>query len=169
MRHLHSVHFSNSEGRSHTSFERSFLQTKCSQFFNWFSDAMVSGWVLILAITPGVSGLRYDPHRYWRHSRFVPADSGALGLALSRSFSAVCVCTQSWRTLWDPMDCTLPGSYAHRILQARILEWVAISSSGDLPYSRIKPESLASPALAEGFFSTAPSVKPLNAVGNGEG
>ena len=32
-------------------------------------------------------------------------------------------------TLCDPMDCSLPGSFVHRILQARILEWVAISSS----------------------------------------
>ena len=32
-------------------------------------------------------------------------------------------------TLWDPMDCSLPGSSVHRILLARILEWVAISSS----------------------------------------
>ena len=29
-------------------------------------------------------------------------------------------------TLCNPMDCSLPGSSAHRILQARILEWVAI-------------------------------------------
>ena len=32
-------------------------------------------------------------------------------------------------TLWDPMDCNLPGSSVHGILQARILEWVAISFS----------------------------------------
>ena len=31
-------------------------------------------------------------------------------------------------TLADPMDCSLPGSFVHGILQARILEWVAISS-----------------------------------------
>ena len=29
----------------------------------------------------------------------------------------------------DPMDCSLPGSFVHWILQARILEWVAISFS----------------------------------------
>ena len=29
-------------------------------------------------------------------------------------------------TLWDPMDCNLPGSSVHGISQARILEWVAI-------------------------------------------
>ena len=27
-------------------------------------------------------------------------------------------------TLWDPMDCSQPGSSVHGILQARILEWV---------------------------------------------
>ena len=36
---------------------------------------------------------------------------------------------QSCLTLWDPMDCSPPGSSVHGILQARILEWVAISSS----------------------------------------
>ena len=30
---------------------------------------------------------------------------------------------------WDPMGCSLPGSSVHGILQSRILEWVAISSS----------------------------------------
>ena len=33
-------------------------------------------------------------------------------------------------TLCDPVDCSLPGSSVHGILQARILEWVAISFSG---------------------------------------
>ena len=32
-------------------------------------------------------------------------------------------------TLCDPMDCSLPGSSVHGILQARKLEWVVISSS----------------------------------------
>ena len=32
-------------------------------------------------------------------------------------------------TLCNPMDCSPPGSSVHGILQARILEWVAISSS----------------------------------------
>ena len=48
--------------------------------------------------------------------------------------SDVCVCvragiTQSCLTLCDPADCSPPGSSVHRILQARILEWVAISFS----------------------------------------
>ena len=36
---------------------------------------------------------------------------------------------QSCPTLCDPMDCSPPGSFVHGILQARILEWVAISFS----------------------------------------
>ena len=36
---------------------------------------------------------------------------------------------QSCQTLSDPTDCSLPDSSVHRILQVRILEWVAISSS----------------------------------------
>ena len=32
-------------------------------------------------------------------------------------------------TLWDPMDYSLPGSAVPGILQARILEWVAMPSS----------------------------------------
>ena len=37
---------------------------------------------------------------------------------------------QSYATLWEPTDYSLPGSSVHGILQARILEWVAI------PFSR---------------------------------
>ena len=36
---------------------------------------------------------------------------------------------QSCLTLSDPMDCSLPGSSAHGTSQARVLEWVAMSSS----------------------------------------
>ena len=36
---------------------------------------------------------------------------------------------QSCLTLCDPMNCSLPGISVHRILQASILEWVAISYS----------------------------------------
>ena len=39
-------------------------------------------------------------------------------------------------TLCDLMDCTLPGSSIHEIFQARILEWVAISSSRGSSQSR---------------------------------
>ena len=40
-----------------------------------------------------------------------------------------CVRSQSRPTPYDPTDYSLPGSSVHGIFQARILEWVAISSS----------------------------------------
>ena len=49
---------------------------------------------------------------------------------------------QSGPTLCNPRDCSSPGSSVHGILQARILEWVAISFPGDLPDPGIEPRSL---------------------------
>ena len=44
----------------------------------------------------------------------------------------VCVCVNHsvMSNSCDPMDCSLPGSSVHGILQARILEWV------DIPFSK---------------------------------
>ena len=44
-------------------------------------------------------------------------------------FSVLCLVAQSCPTLWDPMNYSLPGSYVHGVLQARILEWISLSSS----------------------------------------
>ena len=46
--------------------------------------------------------------------------------------------TQSCLTLCDPVDCSLPGSSVHGILQARIVEWVAISFSISLEGMMLK-------------------------------
>ena len=48
--------------------------------------------------------------------------------------------TQSRPTLSDPMDCSLPGSSAHGIFQARVLEWGAIAFSDDKPRQHIKKQ-----------------------------
>ena len=40
--------------------------------------------------------------------------------------AVLCLVTQLCLTLCDPMDCRLPGSSVHGILQTRKLEWVAI-------------------------------------------
>ena len=58
----------------------------------------------------------------------------------------------------QPMGCSLPGSPIHEIFQARILEWVAISSSRG--FSRSRDWTSLSPALADGFFTTKPPRKP---------
>ena len=55
---------------------------------------------------------------------------------------------QSCPTHCDPMDCNLPGSSAHGIFLATILEWIAMPSSmGYLPNPGIEPTSLVSTAL----------------------
>ena len=51
--------------------------------------------------------------------------------------------TQSGLTLCDPVDCSPPDSFVHGILQAGILEWVAISFSRDLLDPGIEPKSPA--------------------------
>ena len=61
-------------------------------------------------------------------------------------------------TLCNPMDCSPPGSSVHGILQARIVEWVAMPSSRESSRLRDLPMFLASfmsPALAGGFFTTS--------------
>ena len=65
---------------------------------------------------------------------------------------------QSCPTLCDPMDCSLPGSSLHGILQARVLEWVAISSPGDLPDPGIKP---GSPAFQADALTSEPPGKHI--------
>ena len=44
-------------------------------------------------------------------------------------FLCACYFAQSYPSLCDPMDCSLPGFSVHGILQAGILEWVAMPSS----------------------------------------
>ena len=61
-----------------------------------------------------------------------------------------CLAAQSRPILCDPLGCSPPGSSVQGILQARILEWVAISPPGNLPNPGIEPKS---PALAGGFFT----------------
>ena len=70
---------------------------------------------------------------------------------------------QSYLTLCDPMDCSLPGSSVHGIFQARILESVVISSSGGSfwPRDQPKPESLTFPALAGRFFTLSTAWEAL--------
>ena len=68
----------------------------------------------------------------------------------------VCVCACSVAsacpTLYDPMNGSPRLSSVQEILHTGILEWVAMSSPGDLPDPGIKPAPLASPALQVDSF-----------------
>ena len=56
---------------------------------------------------------------------------------------SVCKLPQSCLILCDPMECSPPGSSVHGISQSRLLEWVAMLSSRDLPNPGIEPTSPA--------------------------
>ena len=68
--------------------------------------------------------------------------------------TVLCLVTQSCLTLCNPVDCSPPASSVHGILQVRILEWVAMSSSrgSSQPRDRLQEDSLLS----------EPSRKPKN-------
>ena len=57
----------------------------------------------------------------------------------------------------NPRDCSPPGSSVHDISQVRILEWLPLSSPGNLPNPGFE---LAPPALAGGFFIAEPTGRP---------
>ena len=75
------------------------------------------------------------------------------GMCVSRSVVS--------NTLWL-MDWSPPDSSVHGIFQARIQEWVAISSLGGSSWPRDWTQSPASPALAGRFYTTEPPGKPIS-------
>ena len=78
----------------------------------------------------------------------------------------VCTCsvTKVYLTLCDSLDCSLPGFSVHGISQSRILEWIAISSSRDLPNPRIKLSQICLVPCITGFFTTKPPGKPIHII-----
>jgi len=72
-----------------------------------------------------------------------------------------CLVANPCPPLFDPMDCSPSGSTVHGIVQARILEWIAISFSRESFQPR---DQLVPPALAGRFFffffTTEPRGKP---------
>ena len=81
-----------------------------------------------------------------------------------RSLNGCIVCAkllQSRLTLCDPLESSLLGSSLHGTLQARILEWVAISFSRGSSRSRDQTHVSMSPSLAGEFFTTAAAAKSL--------
>ena len=106
--------------------------------------------------------------KIWRcHLRVLDTESDEQ--LLMCSFHIVCVCAESLQsclTLYDHMDYSLPGSSVHGILQARILEWVAMPSSrgSSWPRNRTRISCIVScivSCIAGRVFTTEPLGKPL--------
>ena len=68
---------------------------------------------------------------------------------------------QSCLTLCNPMDYSLPASFVHGILQARILEWVAMPSSRGSSRLRDRTHVSCFSCTAGRFFTTEPLGKPI--------
>ena len=69
-----------------------------------------------------------------------------------------CLIAKLCLTLCDPMDCSLPGSSVHGILQARVLEWVAMLSSR--ASSQPRDQTWVS-CMAGRFFTNGPSSQSI--------
>ena len=89
-----------------------------------------------------------------RHSHDFPIDE-VKGKSVSEKKNEV---AQSCPILWDPVDCSPPGFSAHEILQARILEWVAISFSRGS--SQPRDQTQVSQALQADALTSEPPGKP---------
>ena len=64
----------------------------------------------------------------WQAAVHVGAESDTTW-QLTFSQLATCMCDKLCPTLYNSMDCSSPDSWVRGIFQARILDWVAISSS----------------------------------------
>ena len=71
---------------------------------------------------------------------------------------------QSCLTLCNSMDCSPPGSSVCRISQARIVEWVAISSSRGSSWTRGGTHDSFVSCTAGGFFITEPLEKSCESI-----
>ena len=94
------------------------------------------------------------PHRRQPTRLLRPWDSPGKNTGVGCHFLLQCIkvkseseVSQSCPTLSDPMDCSLPGSSAHGIFQARVLEWGAIAFS---IWGGRFPHSVSSPSFCRG-------------------
>ena len=73
-----------------------------------------------------------------------------------------CVCSfaKSCPTFCDPMDCGSTGSFVHRFPRQEYWSGLLLLSPGVLTNPGTEPTPLASPALADSFFTTEPPGKP---------
>ena len=72
--------------------------------------------------------IAWNPLTYKETQFYLPSCQDQSGWKATSPDGHGCSVTKSCPALWDTMDCSLPGSSVHGIFQARILEWIAISS-----------------------------------------
>ena len=134
----------------------------------------IKGWRGLQLVVPGPWMVEayspYNPQKWpwWTdssraHHPLLKLSACSLGAAKEGIFSP-CMGTkllQSCWTLCDPMDCSLPGSSVYGILQARILEWVAMPSSRGSSQARDQTQVSCSSCIAGRCFIAEPPGKPI--------
>ena len=120
-------------------------------FFGLNSQVRVS-----LAIPPKVSQQCSGPQPL-RSLLPLPLRPRFVNVGLRHFQSCACLVSQLCPTLCNPMDCSPPDSSVCGILQARVLEWVAIPSSRGSSQPR---DQTWSSCIAGGLFTTEPPGKP---------
>ena len=103
------------------------------------------------------------PHRRQPPRLPRPWDSPGKNTGVGCHFLLQCVkvkseseVAQSCPTFSDPMDCSLPGSSVHGILQARVQEWGAIAFSALPSYHGTDPSGPRSPVCSAFLTSLGP-------------
>ena len=130
-------------------------------------------WLLLAAGQDRAEAGHQGTAERWR-SRVHDVPAGAGKLLRKHPKESESEVAQSCPTLCDPMDCSLPDSSVHGLLQARILEWVAISFSRESSQPRdrtgvscMQADALPSEPPGKSFFfcivSLAPSVDKTSA------
>ena len=74
----------------------------------------------------------------------------------------VCSVAQLYPTPCDHMDCSAPASLFMDFSKQEYWSGLPLTTQGDHLYQESKPTSLASPALAGRFFTTALPGKPIS-------
>ena len=97
------------------------MSSSCCSSIHGIFQARVLEWVAI-SFSRGFSW-----PRDWTHVSLITGR--CFTIWATREAQSESEVSQSCPTLCDPMDCSLPGSSIHGIVQASVLEWVAISFS----------------------------------------
>ena len=97
---------------------------------------------------------------FWRLSRLMFTKGLEQYPVIVRAMHAKSL--QSCWTLCDSMDYSLSGSSVHGLYWTRILKWIAMPSSRDLPDPEVKPASHMSPAGR--FLPLVPPGKPISSM-----
>ena len=125
-------------GKTITLTRRIFVGKVTSLLFN-----KLSRLVMAAAVVSVPASLKWWNCCLWRKGSYKET-MGMLYINVIQLWKVKVLVAPLCSALWDPLDCSPPGSSIHGILQARTLEWVAIAFSRDLPDPGTKP---GSPAL----------------------